>query len=64
MNANLRPVVLVIVSAALFGVSAPLAKSLVQGMPPTELAGLLYLGAFLGLVSFVVLRRFRGKKGG
>jgi drug/metabolite transporter (DMT)-like permease len=64
MNANLRPVVMVIVSAALFGVSAPLAKSLVQGMPPTELAGLLYLGAFLGLGSFVVSRCFRGKKGG
>lgn len=64
MNANLRPVVIVLVSAALFGVSAPLAKSLVQGMPPTELAGLLYLGAFVGLGSFAVARNILFKRGG
>jgi drug/metabolite transporter (DMT)-like permease len=46
----------------LFGVSAPLAKSLVEGMPATELAGLLYLGAFLGLGIFMAFRRMIGKK--
>jgi drug/metabolite transporter (DMT)-like permease len=62
MKADLRPVVIVIASAALFGISAPLAKSLVQGMPATELAGLLYLGAFLGLGLFMLFRRLSGKR--
>ncbi|HEY3420180.1 MAG TPA: EamA family transporter [Methanomassiliicoccales archaeon] len=63
MHSNLRPVVIVTASAALFGVSAPLAKSLVQGMPPTELAGLLYLGAFLGLGFFAVSKSLLRQKG-
>jgi drug/metabolite transporter (DMT)-like permease len=62
MRGSLRPVAIVIVSAALFGVSAPLAKSLVQDMPATELAGLLYLGAFLGLALFVVFNRLAGRQ--
>lgn len=36
-------------SALLFGISPPLAKLLVSDIPPVALAGLLYLGAFLGL---------------
>jgi drug/metabolite transporter (DMT)-like permease len=62
MKADLSPVVMVIVSAALFGVSAPLAKTLVQGMPATELAGLLYLGAFLGLGLYTLFRRLGRRK--
>ncbi len=62
MKESLRPIAVVIVSAALFGISAPLAKSLVEGMPSTELAGLLYLGAFLGLGVFAGLRRLAGAK--
>jgi drug/metabolite transporter (DMT)-like permease len=62
MRKNLRPVAIIVVSAALFGISAPLAKSLVVDMPATELAGLLYLGAFLGLGIFTVFRRLMGKK--
>ena len=57
MRENIRPVAIIIVSAALFGISAPLAKSLVEGMPATELAGLLYLGAFLGLGIFTLIRK-------
>jgi len=62
MKSDLRTVVIVIVSAGLFGISAPLAKTLVRGMPSTELAGLLYLGAFLGLGSIILARRLTGKK--
>jgi drug/metabolite transporter (DMT)-like permease len=62
MREGLRPIAIVIVSAALFGISAPLAKSLVGGMPPTELAGLLYLGAFLGLGIFSGVRRLFGRE--
>ncbi len=43
------PLIFVIVSASLFGISPPLAKLLVRDIPPVALAGLLYLGAFAGL---------------
>lgn len=46
---NVRPLVAVLASAVLFGVSIPLAKLLLGGIPPIALAGLLYSGAFLGL---------------
>ena len=36
-------------SAILFGASAPLAKLLLDSVPPQMLAGLLYLGAGVGL---------------
>jgi drug/metabolite transporter (DMT)-like permease len=45
-------------SAALFGVSAPLSKALLPDIPPMMLAGLLYLGAGLGLT---IVRQFRGR---
>jgi drug/metabolite transporter (DMT)-like permease len=44
-----RGAVLGLCAAALFGLSAPLAKLLLQAVPPVLLAGLLYLGAASGL---------------
>jgi drug/metabolite transporter (DMT)-like permease len=44
-------------SAALFGASTPVAKLLVPGTGPLLLAGLLYVGAGLGLVLAGALRR-------
>ncbi len=49
---NVRPLVAVFASAALFGASLPLAKLLLGGIPPVALAGLLYAGAFLGLAVY------------
>lgn len=49
ISGNLRPFAYIIVSAALFGISAPVSKLLVSDISPVALAGLLYLGAFLGL---------------
>ena len=46
---NVKPVVAVLLSAVLFGVSTPLAKLLLGDVHPVALAGLLYLGVFLGL---------------
>jgi len=43
------PLLSIAISAFLFGISPPLAKLLVGGMPPMALAGVLYLGAFIGL---------------
>mgnify|MGYP002713042417 CR=1 FL=1 len=44
-------------AALLFGVSTPLAKLLVAKVPPQALAGLLYLGSGIGLLSWRWLRR-------
>ena len=44
-----QPLFYIIISAACFGISPPLAKLLVTDIPPVALAGLLYTGAFLGL---------------
>jgi drug/metabolite transporter (DMT)-like permease len=49
---NLKPLVSVILSALLFGVSTPLAKVLLGDISPIALAGLLYLGVFVGLTFF------------
>src|SRR5574337_43832 len=44
-------------AAALFGASTPVAKLLVPGSGPLTLAGLLYLGAGLGLLAAAPSRR-------
>jgi drug/metabolite transporter (DMT)-like permease len=46
-----------LISAALFGVSAPLAKLLLGAVSPWLLAGLLYLGSGLGLALVRLVRR-------
>lgn len=51
---NRRAVVLVLLSAALFGISTPAAKALLGSMDPAVLAGLLYCGAGIGIT---ILRR-------
>ncbi|MFA5772418.1 MAG: EamA family transporter [Thermoplasmata archaeon] len=52
-----RPLIFIVISAFLFGVSLPFAKLLVGNVSPVALAGLLYLGAFAGLSLFSVGRR-------
>lgn len=49
-----------VLSALLFGVSTPLAKLLVAGVPPVALAGLLYLGSGVGLMAWRWLRQRTG----
>lgn len=51
-------------SAALFGVSTPLAKVLVGTADPWLVAGLLYLGSGLGLVLVILVRRIIAGRGG
>lgn len=51
---NHHAVILALLSAALFGLSTPAAKSLLGSIDPTILAGLLYCGAGLGIA---LLRR-------
>lgn len=49
-----------ILAALLFGLSTPLAKLLLAGVPPVLLAGLLYLGSGIGLTALRSVRRLRG----
>jgi drug/metabolite transporter (DMT)-like permease len=46
-------------AAALFGLSTPLAKTLIADIAPQVLAGLLYLGSGVGLTLFWLFRRAR-----
>lgn len=50
---------LALISAVLFGATAPLSKILLGSISPLLLAGLLYLGAGVGLALVVALRRIR-----
>lgn len=60
-----RPLFYVVFSAVLFGISPPLAKLLIRDISPVGLAGLLYLGAFLGLTVYSIAAKiFRQKKEG
>jgi drug/metabolite transporter (DMT)-like permease len=54
---NITPLIYILVSATFFGISPPIAKLLIRDIQPIPLAGLLYLGAFLGLSVYYVLRR-------
>src|SRR6266481_2811141 len=51
---------LALLSALLFGASTPLAKLLLRGIDPWMLAGLLYLGSGLGLLTVTALARALG----
>ena len=52
-----------LLAALLFGLSTPLAKLLLTGVPPVLLAGLLYLGSGIGLTALRSTRRRRGDQG-
>ncbi|MEA3191913.1 MAG: hypothetical protein QOD26_246, partial [Betaproteobacteria bacterium] len=52
-----RAIAFALLSAALFGASTPLAKILLGSTSPLLLAGLLYLGAGIGLAVWLALRR-------
>lgn len=53
-----RSILIALASAALFGLSTPLAKVLLAEVPPVALAGLLYLGSGIGLFAW---RHVRGR---
>ena len=56
MSDKNTPVLLALLSAALFGVATPASKMLLSGLTPFQLAGLLYLGAALA-VAPIALRQ-------
>jgi drug/metabolite transporter (DMT)-like permease len=58
-----KPFLAVILSAVLFGLSPPLAKLLLKGVPPVGLAGILYLGVFVGLTLYSTGRKTWVRRG-
>lgn len=52
---TLRPFILALIAAALFGAATPMSKSLLAEIGPFQLSGLLYLGAAIGVLP--LLRR-------
>ena len=55
-----RSVVAAIAAAVLFGLSTPLAKTLVGSVSPLLLSGLLYAGSGLGLAAILIVRTLLG----
>jgi drug/metabolite transporter (DMT)-like permease len=53
----MRPWLLALLAAVLFGASAPANKALLASLQPVQLAGLLYLGAAVGVAPYVVAAR-------
>ncbi len=56
MNKQL-PVILALISAALFGSATPGSKILLDSFSPIQLAGLLYLGAAIGVTPLLIKNR-------
>ena len=54
-----RGIALAILAAALYALNSPFSKLLLDHMPPTLMAGFLYLGAGVGMVVIALLKRLR-----
>lgn len=58
MAANKKKgIVLAILAAALYAVNSPFSKILLEYIPPTLMAGFLYLGAGMGMIGIAFVRR-------
>ena len=58
-HANRTGILLAILAAALYAINSPLSKLLLSDVPSTIMAGLLYLGAGLGMGVIALARRIR-----
>ena len=54
-----KGIMMAILAAVLYAVSSPFSKILLNEMPPTLMAGFLYLGAGVGMSLIAVSRRVR-----
>ena len=55
-------ILLAVLAAALYALNSPLSKILLGYMPPTLMAGFLYLGAGLGMGVIALVRKARGER--
>lgn len=58
-SAKAYPILLALVSAALFGAATPASKALLENLSAFQLAGLLYLGAAIAMAGSIIRRRSR-----
>ena len=52
-----KGIIMAILAAVLYAVSSPFSKVLLNEMPPTLMAGFLYLGARIGMSLIAISRR-------
>jgi drug/metabolite transporter (DMT)-like permease len=52
-----HPLVIALLAALLFGAATPASKALLQALPTFQLAGLLYLGAAIGVIPLLIRER-------
>ena len=62
MNGNKKAILMAILAAALFGISAPVSKLLIVDIPPYIMASLLYLGAGAGMLLVNGIGRLTGNR--
>ena len=58
-SSNRTGILLAILAAALYAINSPFSKLLLKSIPSTLLAGVLYLGAGLGMAAVALVRRAR-----
>lgn len=61
-NKNFKAVLLAILAALLYGISAPISKVLLVELPPTMMAALLYLGAGIGMLIVSMVKALSRKE--
>ena len=62
MSAKNHAIFFAVLAAALYAISSPASKLLLDHIPSTILAGLLYLGAGIGMAVLGWVRRMSGKR--
>lgn len=58
-----KGIVFALLAAALYAVNTPFSKLLLNYMPPTLMAGFLYIGAGIGMIIIALVRKIRGMSG-
>ncbi|MCD8037024.1 MAG: DMT family transporter [Clostridiales bacterium] len=61
MAKNKAAIIFALLAAALYAINVPLSKILLMNISPTMLAGLLYLGAGIGIGILLLCRKIQGK---
>ena len=59
-NTDTGGILLAVLAAALYAINSPFSKILLDYMPPTLMAGFLYLGAGLGMGVIAIFRKATG----
>lgn len=55
-----KGIIFAVLAAALYAINAPFSKVLLDFIPPTLMAGFLYIGAGIGMVLIATIRKIRG----